>query len=92
MNICLEFSMQSLESSIDLHNACDGCNKTKNQSQDKHDHSGPESRPLESIAPVEPPLPHGLGPGVVVCFLHPAETLLPIWVVIQIKHFVRSHG
>ena len=84
--------MQSLESGIDLQNACDGRNKTKNQSQDEHDHSGPECRPLKLIAPVEPPLPYGLGPRVVVCFLHPAEALLPIYIVIQIKHFARSHG
>jgi hypothetical protein len=70
----------------------DGRNKTKHHSQDEDDNSCPKCSPLKLVAPVEPPLLHGLRPGGVVRLLHPAKAFLPIRVVAQIKYFVGSYG
>lgn len=88
----MNFSIQGLESSIDLHDACDGRNKTKNQSQDKHDNSRPKCSPFKPVVSVEPPLLQGLWPCVVVRFLHLTKSLLPIRVVAEVEHFVGRYG
>jgi hypothetical protein len=93
MNICyLNFSMQSFETGIHLQDTSDRRYNTKQQSQYEHDNCRPKCSPLEFATPVEPPLRQCPWPGTVISPLYFAKPFLPIWIAIQVKHFLGSYG
>jgi hypothetical protein len=87
-----KFSMQSFKASINLQNTCNRPYNTEEQSQYEYDNCRPKCSPLESVTPVEPPLRQCPWPGAVIPPLCFAKSFVPIWVVVQVKHFLRSYG
>jgi hypothetical protein len=84
--------MQSFKTGIHLQNTRDRPYDTEEQSQYEYDNCRPKCSPLESVTPVEPPLRQCPWAGTVISPLYFAKPFLPIWVAIQVKHFLGSYG
>lgn len=91
-NMLLKFSMQSFETGINLQDTRDRPYNTEEQSQYEYDYCRPKCSPLESVTSVEPPLRQCPWPGAVIPPLYFAKSFAPIWVAVQVKHFLGSYG